>query len=141
MFNMTDSITTERRSDNMRKIRSKDTKPEVRVRKLLFGLGYRFRLHRKDLPGKPDIVFTGRKKVIFVHGCFWHQHQDCREGRLPGSRKEYWVSKLKNNISRDQKHVVELQKLGWEVLVIWECQTAKSDRTEDMMLKFLGPPR
>jgi len=138
---MTDSITTERRSDNMRKIRSKDTKPEMRIRKLLFGLGYRFRLHRKDLPGKPDIVFTGRKRVIFVHGCFWHQHQDCREGRLPGSRQEYWIPKLKNNISRDQKHTVELQKLGWKVLVIWECQITNIDRTEDMMLKFLGPPR
>jgi DNA mismatch endonuclease, patch repair protein len=138
---MTDSITTERRSDNMRKIRSKDTKPEVRVRKLLFRLGYRFRLHRKDLPGKPDIVFPGRKKVIFIHGCFWHQHRDCRAGRLPGSRQEYWIPKLKNNISRDQKHMVELQKLGWKVLVIWECQAAKIDRTEDMMLKFLGPPR
>lgn len=141
MFNMTDSITTERRSDNMRKIRSKDTKPEVRIRKLLFGLGYRFRLHRKDLPGTPDIVFAGRKRVIFVHGCFWHQHQDCREGRLPGSRQEYWIPKLKNNISRDQKHMVELQKLGWKVLVIWECQVTNIDRTEDMMLKFLGPPR
>lgn len=138
---MTDSITTERRSDNMRKIRSKDTKPEMRIRKLLFGLGYRFRLHRKDLPGKPDIVFTGRKRVIFVHGCFWHQHQDCREGRLPGSRQEYWIPKLKNNISRDQKHTVELQKLGWKVLVIWECQVTNIDRTEDMMLKFLGSPR
>lgn len=138
---MTDSITTERRSDNMRKIRSKDTKPEVRIRKLLFGLGYRFRLHRKDLPGTPDIVFAGRKRVIFVHGCFWHQHQDCREGRLPGSRQEYWIPKLKNNISRDQKHMVELQKLGWKVLVIWECQVTNIDRTEDMMLKFLGPPR
>lgn len=138
---MTDSITTERRSDNMRKIRSKDTKPEMRIRKLLFGLGYRFRLHRKDLPGKPDIVFTGRKRVIFVHGCFWHQHQDCREGRLPGSGQEYWIPKLKNNISRDQKHTVELQKLGWKVLVIWECQVTNIDRTEGMMLKFLGPPR
>jgi DNA mismatch endonuclease (patch repair protein) len=141
MFNMTDSITTERRSDNMRKIRSKDTKPEVRLRKLLFRLGYRFRLHRKDLPGKPDIVFPGRKKVIFIHGCFWHQHRDCREGRLPGSRQEYWIPKLKNNISRDQKHVVDLQNLGWKVLVIWECQAAKIDHTEDTMLKFLGPPR
>ncbi len=131
----------ERRSDNMRKIRSKDTKPEVRIRKLLFGLGYRFRLHRKDLPGKPDIVFTGRKRVIFVHGCFWHQHQECREGRLPGSRQEYWIPKLKNNISRDQKDMIELQKLGWKVLVIWECQVTNIDRTEDMMLKFLGPPR
>ncbi|MGC2164247.1 MAG: DNA mismatch endonuclease Vsr [Silvibacterium sp.] len=138
---MTDSITTERRSDNMRKIRSKDTKPELQIRKLLFGLGYRFTLHRKDLPGEPDIVFTGRKRVIFIHGCFWHQHQDCREGRVPGSRQEYWIPKLKNNISRDQKHVVELQKLGWKVLVIWECQVTNIDRAEDMMLKFLGPPR
>jgi len=139
MFNMTDSITTKRRSDNMRKIRSKDTKPEVLVRKLLFRLGYRFRLHRKDLPGKPDIVFPGRNKVIFVHGCFWHQHQDCREGRLPGSRQEYWIPKLTKNISRDQKHVCELQELGWKVLVIWECQTEQVDSIVDVISRFLGP--
>ena len=132
-------MTTKRRSDNMRKIRSKDTKPEVLVRKLLFRRGYRFRLHRKDLPGKPDIVFPGRNKVIFVHGCFWHQHQDCREGRLPGSSQEYWIPKLTKNISRDQKHVCELQKLGWKVLVIWECQTKQIDRMVDVISRFLGP--
>jgi DNA mismatch endonuclease (patch repair protein) len=138
---MTDSITSERRSDNMRKITSRDTKPEVLVRKLLFRLGYRFRLHRRDLPGRPDIVFPGRSKVIFVHGCFWHQHQDCREGHIPASRQEYWIPKLTRNTRRDYEHVLELKRLGWEVLVIWECQTMQIDRVVEVISNFLGPAK
>src|ERR1700761_3512616 len=98
---MADHLSPERRSKKMSRISSKDTKPELVVRRLLHGLGYRYRLHRKDLPGKPDLVFTKRKKVIFVHGCFWHQHSECREGRIPGSRLDYWEAKLKRNVERD----------------------------------------
>ena len=125
----------------MRKIGSKNTKAEILVRRSLFRLGYRFRLHRKDLPGKPDIVFPGRRKVIFVHGCFWHQHQACREGRIPGSRQEYWIPKLTRNINRDSEHAHELQELGWEVLVIWECETTHLNRVMKTVIEFLGPQK
>lgn len=111
----------------MSKIRSEDTKPEVLLRSLLHKAGYRFRLHRKDLPGKPDIVFPGLRKVIFVHGCFWHQHPGCREGRLPGSRQNYWRPKLERNTQRDEIAMRELRKEGWDVIVIWECETALPD--------------
>jgi DNA mismatch endonuclease, patch repair protein len=138
---MTDSLNAELRSQNMKKIGSKNTKAEVLVRRSLFRLGYRFRLHRKDLPGKPDIVFPGRRKVIFVHGCFWHQHQTCREGRVPGSRQEYWVPKLTRNIIRDSEHAHELQELGWGVLVIWECETTHLNRVMKTITEFLGPQK
>jgi len=117
-----DKLDPKRRSENMRRIRSKNTKPEVLLRSLLHKAGYRFRLHRKDLPGKPDIVFVGRRKVIFVHGCFWHQHSACREGRLPGTRQEYWKPKLEKNIARDAASIAALRELGWSVAVIWECE-------------------
>jgi DNA mismatch endonuclease (patch repair protein) len=123
----------------MRRITSKDTKPEIVVRRFLFRLGYRFRLHRSDLPGRPDIVFVGRRKAIFVHGCFWHQHSGCREGRIPGSRKDYWIPKLERNKQRDREHAVSLRRLGWDVLVIWECETEKLHRLEPRLVKFLGP--
>jgi len=96
-----DKLTAERRSANMRAIRSKGTKPEMRVRRLIHTLGYRYRLHRKDLPGKPDLVFPGRRCVIFVHGCFWHQHAGCREGRPPRSNSGYWTPKLSRTVERD----------------------------------------
>src|SRR5690348_9794391 len=98
---MTDKLSPARRSANMSKIRSKDSEPELVVRRLAFKLGYRFRLHGAKLPGKPDLVFAGRKKVIFVHGCFWHQHEGCREGRVPESNTAYWAPKLQRNIQRD----------------------------------------
>lgn len=121
-----DRLDAQRRSENMRKIRSKNTKPEIRLRSLLHRDGYRFRLHAKDLPGKPDVVFASRKKVIFVHGCFWHQHQACREGRLPGSRQEYWKPKLERNRQRNETAITTLRKAGWEVLIVWECQLNKN---------------
>ena len=102
---MVDSVSKERRSEIMSRIRAKDTKPEMAVRRLVHGMGYRYRLHRRDLPGTPDLVFSPRRKVVFVHGCFWHQHDDpnCRKATLPGSNKEYWHPKLKRNAERDKE--------------------------------------
>lgn len=121
-----DSLDANRRSDNMRRIRSTNTRPEILLRSSLHRAGYRFRLHCDDLPGKPDIVFPGRRKVIFVHGCFWHQHQGCREGRLPATRLDYWVPKLKRNQDRDAATLRRLLSLGWEVAIVWECELEKS---------------
>ena len=125
---MADHLTLEKRSWNMSLIRSTDTKPEIIVRKLLHSLGYRFRLHKKDLPGKPDIVLTKYKSVIFVHGCFWHQHKNCNRSNLPKSNILYWKDKLTGNIKRDKKHRKELQKLGFKIIVVWECETENPDR-------------
>jgi len=106
----------------MSRIRSKDTKPELIVRSLLHRMGFRFRLHRKDLPGKPDIVLPKYKTVIFVHGCFWHGHKGCRRSNVPKSNQEYWVPKINRNIQRDKEHYKQIKKMGWKVLVIWECE-------------------
>lgn len=109
----------------MARIKSKDSKPEIIVRRLIHSLGYRFRLHRKDLPGKPDLVFPKYEAVIFVHGCFWHQHPDpaCKDAVLPKSRPEYWLPKLQRNQDRDAVSIKMLQEKGWRVMVIWECDT------------------
>lgn len=111
------------RGENMRRIRSKDTAPEITVRRLVYAMGYRYRLHRRDIPGKPDIAFLSQRKVIFIHGCFWHQHLGCRQGRLPKSNTDYWLPKLQRNIERDQITLDKLAVLGWRVLVVWECET------------------
>ena len=111
----------EKRSDVMSKIRSKNTKPEKLLRSALHKQGYRFRIHRKDLPGKPDIVFPKQKLAIFVHGCFWHFHKDCREGRIPSSNSTFWKEKLEKNITKDEKAVCILSLMGWNVLTVWEC--------------------
>jgi DNA mismatch endonuclease (patch repair protein) len=126
---MADKIDPARRSANMAKIASKNTKPELLVRRMLHALGYRFRLHRKDLPGKPDIVFPSRKAVIFVHGCFWHMHPDptCKDARLPTSRQEYWLPKLERNVQRDAEAEERLRADGWRTLVIWDCETRRED--------------
>lgn len=115
----------EKRSQVMSKIRSKNTKPEKILRSALHQLGYRFRIHKKDLPGKPDIVFTKYNTVIFVHGCFWHYHEDCREGRIPDTNSEFWKKKLLKNIEKDKKQQEQCKKLGWKVLVVWECEVEK----------------
>ena len=112
----------EKRSEVMSKIRSTDTSPELRVRKMLFSKGYRYRLHVKDLPGKPDIVLPKYNAVIFVHGCFWHLHSGCRDGTIPKTRTDYWKNKLLGNKKRDKKHMRELRKQGWRVLQLWECE-------------------
>lgn len=106
----------------MGRVRSKDTKAELRVRQLIHSMGYRFRLHLKDLPGCPDMVFPRYKSVIFVHGCFWHRHGDCPLTRLPKSRLEFWVPKLESNRLRDGRNESKLRDMGWRVLIVWECQ-------------------
>ncbi len=116
-----DTRTPEQRRRIMKAVKSKNTSPEVLVRKILHGLGYRFRLHRKDLPGNPDIVLPSRKKAIFVHGCFWHLH-DCPKGRPPKSRQEYWLPKLEKNAERDRIKEEQIRKAGWKVLVVWQCE-------------------
>jgi DNA mismatch endonuclease, patch repair protein len=137
---MVDKLTPKERSKNMGKIRSKDTSPELIVRKLTHSLGYRFRLHRKDLPGKPDLVFPGKKKVIFVHGCFWHQHQDpeCKIARIPKSRTDYWIPKLHRNAERDMQHQKDLKKKGWTSLVVWECDCSSPERMTELIEGFLS---
>jgi DNA mismatch endonuclease (patch repair protein) len=132
-----DTLTPEQRSAQMAKVRSRDTKPEMLVRRLVHRMGYRYRLHRRDLPGKPDLVFGPRKKVIFVHGCFWHGH-DCSLGRIPKSRVEFWETKICTNRSRDEVHLARLEESGWKSLVIWECQLKKADELENRIREFLG---
>jgi DNA mismatch endonuclease (patch repair protein) len=138
---MADRLTAKRRSDNMSRIRSKDMKPEMVVRQLVHGLGYRYRLHGRDLPGKPDLIFRSRRKVIFVHGCFWHQHPalDCPDGarRKPKSNTGYWNPKLQRNIERDSQNQSCLQEVGWDVLIIWECETEDQDRLTNKLQRFL----
>lgn len=133
-----DKLSRAERSENMRRIRSKDSHPEIMVRSLAHALGYRFRLHRRDLPGKPDLVFPSRRKVIFVHGCFWHLHGRCREGRIPKSRQSYWRPKLERNRERDARNRRKLASLGWACLVIWECETVSAVRLEQRLQRFLG---
>ena len=120
-----DTLTPCQRSRNMSRIRSKNTKPEMVVRKWLHKNGYRFRLHRIDLPGKPDIVLPRHKTAIFVNGCFWHQHQGCRRATLPKSNQAYWIPKLQRNVNRFEGTLRQLEELGWKVIVIWECETRK----------------
>ncbi len=133
-----DNLTQSQRSFNMSRIRAKDTQPEMVVRRLVHGLGFRFRLHQKNLPGRPDLVLPRHRKIILVHGCFWHMHR-CRFGSVvPKSNKQYWQSKREGNRARDRKNRRALRKLGWEVLVIWECWTRKPGALRRRLLEFLG---
>ena len=125
------------RSENMRAIRSKDTLPEIAVRSLIHRLGYRFRLHRQDLPGKPDLVFPARRKVIFVHGCFWHSHA-CKPGLVPKSKRDFWLPKLRQNKARDGRNLKALTQLGWNALVIWQCELKDSSAIRKRVVQFLG---
>lgn len=115
----------QKRSEVMSKIRGKNTKPEMILRSKLFREGYRFRVNRKDLPGKPDIVLPKYRTVIFVHGCFWHHHKECREGRIPSTNSEFWQKKLERNIMKDQENINALSNANWKVLVVWECEIEK----------------
>jgi DNA mismatch endonuclease (patch repair protein) len=124
----------------MARIRSKDTGPEMRVRRLAHRLGYRFRLHSRYLPGRPDLVFAGRRKVIFVHGCFWHQHEGCPDCSRPGTRSDYWFPKLEATKARDSEALRKLQDAGWNTLVIWECETQDEKQLIAMLVEFLGTP-
>jgi DNA mismatch endonuclease (patch repair protein) len=133
-----DRLSTSRRSENMRRIRSTNTSPELCVRGLVHRLGYRFRLHRKDLPGKPDLVFPRLKKVVLVHGCFWHQHLGCIDSHVPKSRIGYWAPKLQRNCERDAENSRMLLSQGWRVLIIWECETRDAAGLEATLTRFLG---
>jgi DNA mismatch endonuclease (patch repair protein) len=135
---MADKISAERRSANMRAIRSKNTKPELVVRKLVHAIGYRFRLHKKDLPGKPDLVFIPRRKVIFVHGCYWHGHGCKVGGKGAKSNQSYWEPKIAGNKARDRRRLRELRRAGWRSLVIWECQTFDTSKLAKKLEKFLS---
>lgn len=130
----------EARSRIMRAIRSKNTVPELAVRRLLHAAGYRFRLHRRDLPGTPDIVLPRHRSVIFVHGCFWHQHPDptCRNAQLPRSNTGYWLPKLERNAERDRDATESLQSMGWRVLTVWECETKELTALERVLRQFLA---
>lgn len=125
------------RSENMRRITSKNTSPELAVRQMLFRLGYRYRLHRKDLPGKPDIVFGRLRKLIFVHGCFWHAHS-CHKAHQPKTNEAYWSPKLMRNQERDSRHLEQLKSEGWRVLTIWECELKDMGKTERRVTRFLN---
>ena len=125
------------RSANMRAIRSKGMRPELAVRSLVHKMGYRYRLHKKDLPGRPDLVFPSRRKVIFVHGCFWHAHKHCKAAHLPKSNLEYWGPKLERNRTRDRKNIEGLNADGWESMVVWECEVKTQDELEKRLLDFL----
>lgn len=125
------------RSAIMAKVKGKNTKPELVVRRAAHGLGYRFRLHRRNLPGSPDLVFSGRKAVIFVHGCFWHRHVGCRKCTSPRTRSEFWQAKFEANVARDSRNLAALEGNGWRVLTIWECETRDPKALRQVIGKFL----
>lgn len=130
---MTDHLTPEQRSWNMAQIKGKNTKPELIVRSILHRMGYRFRLHRKDLPGKPDIVLPKYQTVIFVHGCFWHRHEGCKFATTPKSNESFWLQKFERNVKRDQLNYERLAELEWHVVVIWECQAKRADQLQSFL--------
>ncbi|MGO8614701.1 very short patch repair endonuclease [Rhizobium leguminosarum] len=136
---MADTRTPEVRRKIMQSVGSKNTGPELTIRRALFERGYRYRLHRKDLPGSPDIVFPARKKAIFVHGCFWHGHS-CPKGRAPKSRADYWGPKIEANRLRDARNVRELAGLGWQALVVWQCELGDLEKTLQHIIFFLEEP-
>lgn len=134
---MADTLTKAERSRRMSLVKGKNTKPELRVRRIVHGLGFRYRLHRRNLPGKPDLVFPGRRKVIFVHGCFWHRHPGCKLARLPKSRTDFWEPKLEQNRDRDLENQRVLTERGWDVLVVWECELAEEKALKARLKDFL----
>ncbi len=134
---MTDTLTPQERSRRMAAVRPVDTKPEFIVRRLVHGMGYRYRLHRRDLPGTPDLVFPARRAVVFVHGCFWHRHEGCALARIPKSRVEFWTRKLEGNRERDARELKELRATGWRVLIIWECELKNPKTLARRLRRFL----
>ncbi len=130
---MTDTVSPKIRSWIMSQVKSKDTKPEIRVRSLLHAMGFRFRLQRKDLPGRPDVTLPKYKAVVFVHGCFWHRHPGCKKTTTPATRVEFWQEKFRKNVERDARNQVDLERLGWTVLVVWECEL----RDEEALIERL----
>lgn len=135
---MVDVVSPSVRSRMMSGIKGKNSKPEILIRRMLFGAGYRFRLHRRDLPGTPDIVMSKRKIAIFVHGCFWHAHEGCKYFRVPATRPEFWIAKLQSNIDRDERAFEKLRTMGWRVLCVWECATRESDTAESLLEKMIS---
>lgn len=135
---MADKRYPEPRSDLMRKVKAKDTKPEMAVRRIAHRLGYRYRLHVKELPGSPDLVFPSRRKVIFVHGCFWHRHKGCRRASTPSTNVEFWAAKFERNAARDADNERLLNRAGWESLTIWECEVRDMSKVEQKISEFLG---
>ena len=136
---MVDTVTPNRRSEIMSHIKSKGMKPEMVVRRITHAMGYRYRLHYDSLPGTPDLVFPARRKVIFVHGCFWHQHSDpdCKIARQPRSNRDYWLPKLQRNALRDAEHQADLEAAGWKILVVWECETKSIDNIQNIIREYL----
>jgi DNA mismatch endonuclease (patch repair protein) len=135
----TDIYSPEKRSEIMGRVKGRDTKPELVVRSLIHRMGFRFRLYASRLPGRPDIILPRHKKVVFVHGCFWHQHPNCSRAKLPQTRAEWWLSKLSRNRQRDAEIQEQLQEQGWKVLVVWQCQLRDSRALNALLRKFLGP--
>lgn len=135
---MTDTIGISERSRVMSLVRAKNTRPEMMVRRLVHGAGYRYRLHGAKLPGKPDLVFAGRRKVIFVHGCFWHRHEDCALARMPKSNQDFWMAKLEGNKTRDSANCRKLREWGWDVMVVWECELRDLGAVLQRITCFLG---
>ncbi|MBS0155192.1 MAG: DNA mismatch endonuclease Vsr [Nitrospira sp.] len=131
-------MSREKRSEIMALVRGKDTRPEMAVRKLVWSLGYRYRLHRKELAGCPDLVFFGRRKIIFVHGCFWHRHKGCALARMPKSRIDFWAPKLEGNAARDKNNKRALIRQGWKVMTVWECELKDLDRVTTVARRFLN---
>lgn len=136
-LNRTDIYSRAKRSEIMSQVRAKDTVPERIVRRVIHRMGFRFRLHQSDLPGKPDIVLPRHRKVVLVNGCFWHQHPGCSKARRPQTRAEWWAAKLHNNLKRDRTNIRKLKRLGWSVCVIWECEVRKEARLESVLSRFL----
>jgi len=132
-----DTLTPNERSKRMSLIRGKDSSPEMKLRRLVHGMGFRYRLHVKDLPGKPDLVFPSRRAVIFMHGCFWHRHPGCKLARMPKSKLDFWRPKLEGNRERDLRNQEMLKKLGWHVLVIWECEMENVEKVSNKVREFL----
>lgn len=136
---MVDNLSPDARSKRMARIGGKNTAPEMIIRRMAHSLGCRFRLHRKGLPSTPDLVFPSRKKLILVHGCFWHGH-GCKIGRLPKSNVTFWKEKIARNRARDERNLVDLAELGWKTLVVWQCETRELDRLRKTLRRFLGTP-
>lgn len=132
-----DNLSRSERSENMRSIRSGDTSPEWRVRRIVHSMGFRYRLHVRDLPGCPDLVFPRLRKIVLVHGCFWHPHGDCRYSHIPKSNLDYWLPKLERNRARDKRNIAALRRMGWKVLIVRECEAADSARLSKRLEKFL----
>ena len=138
---MTDVFSTSKRSEVMSRIRGKDTTPELQVRSIVHRLGYRFRLHARDLPGSPDLVLPRLETVIFVHGCFWHRHRGCRYATTPSTRRTFWQAKFDANVARDTRTAASLRRLGWSVITVWECQLRKPERVVARLERLLAERR